>query len=176
MQFGVERNPWKRLAKDQSETFVTVLLLSPHRFSTTSAREDQMLRMHLTVIRWLMVIVILGMMATTALAQPEAKAKRLRPPVTIRALVGRETDDIYVVQVRKGRLLSVQISWKKEKEYENVASFNVTASPDGLPVSFGKRYNGGRKWMGKAPKTGDYFIGVGAHPFANYVLKVTVKP
>jgi len=133
-----------------------------------------MLRMNLTIIRWLIVVVILGIMATTALAQPAAKPKRVRAPATIRGLVGGEANDTYVVHVRKGHILTVEISWKKEDD--NKASFGIGASKDLEPVSFGTESNGGRKWVGKVPKTGDYFMEVVAHPRAHYVLKVRVKP
>jgi hypothetical protein len=129
--------------------------------------------MRLTAIHLVRVIVLLAALATTALAQPLAKPKRVHAPATIRGLTGGETGVIYVVHVRKGRTLTVEISWKKEAD--NFASFGMGTSKDLEPVSFGKESNGGRKWLGKVPKTGDYFIEVVAHPSAHYVLKVTVK-
>jgi len=42
-------------------------------------------------------------------------------------------------------------------------------------VKFGRGSNGGKKWTGKAPSTGDYYIFVVAHPSAHYTLKVVVK-
>jgi hypothetical protein len=149
-----------------------MLLLSRYRFSTNEQAKDQMPRLRLTVIHSLRLALILGVLATSAFAQPEPKPKRVRAPATIRALVGGEHNDWYVVHVRKGRLLTVQISWKKEKDFENTAGFSVSASPDGLSVSFGKYSNGSRKWTGRTPKTGDYFIEVNAHPFAHYVLQL----
>jgi hypothetical protein len=116
---------------------------------------------------------MLGVLATSTIAQPQSKPKRLRAPATIRGLVGGEANDTYVVHVRKGHQLTVEISWKKEDA--NTASFGVSASKDLAPVSFGKESNGGRKWVGKVPKTADYFIEVVAHPSAHYVLKVTAK-
>jgi hypothetical protein len=130
--------------------------------------------MRLTVIHSLGVALVLGVLATSAIAQPQPNPKRVHAPATIRALVGGEAHDAYVVHVRKGHQLTVEISWKKEDD--NTASFSVGGSKDFEPVSFGKESNGGRKWMGKAPKTGDYFIEVVAHPSAHYVLKVRVKP
>ena len=130
--------------------------------------------MRLTVIHSSRLALILGILATSALAQPMAKPKRVHSPTTIRGLVGGEANDTYVVHVRKGRQLMVEISWKKEDD--NTASFGMGASKDLEPVSFGKESNGGRKWVGKVPKTGDYFIEVVAHPSAHYVLKVKIKP
>ena len=129
--------------------------------------------MRLTVIHSLRLALFLGVLATSALAQPLAKPKRLHAPATIRGLVGGEANDTYVVHVRKGKTVTVEISWKKEDD--NTASFGMGASKDLEPVSFGKESNGGRKWAGKVPKTGDYFIEVVAHPSAHHVLKVRVK-
>jgi len=130
--------------------------------------------MRLTVIHSLRAVVILGVLATSVIAQPQIKPKRVHAPATIRGLVGGESNDTYVVHVRKGRQLTVEISWKKEDD--NTASFSMGGSKDSEPVSFGKESNGGRRWVGKVPKTGDYFIEVVAHPSAHYVLKVRVKP
>lgn len=116
---------------------------------------------------------MLGVLATSALAQPQSKPQRVQAPKTIRGLVGGEANDTYVVHVRRGRLLTVEISWKKEAD--NTASFSVTDSRAGGTISFGRESNGGRKWMGKVPKTGDYFIEVVAHPAAHYVLQVRIK-
>ena len=129
--------------------------------------------MHSTIIHLLKVALILGILATSAFAQAQPKPKRVHVPATIRGLVGGESNDTYVVHVRKGRLLTVQISWKKEED--NTASFGVGASKNLEPVSFGKESDGGRKWVGRVPKTGDYFIEVVAHPRAHYVLKIRTK-
>ena len=129
--------------------------------------------MRLTQIRLVLTAIILGVLATGAFAQPRTKPKRVHAPATIRGLVGGESNDTYVVHVRKGRQLTVEISWKKEDD--NTASFSVTDSRDGGTISFGKESDSGRKWTGKVPKTGDYFIEVVAHPSAHYVLKVAAK-
>jgi hypothetical protein len=118
-------------------------------------------------------VLILSILATNAFAQPIAKPKRVHAPATIRGFVGGEANVTYVVHVRKGQMLTVEISWKKEDD--NTASFGMGTNKDLEPVSFGKESNGGRKWSGKVPKTGDYFIEVVAHPSAHYVLKVTAK-
>ena len=129
--------------------------------------------MRLTVIHSLRLMLLLGVLATSAFAQPRTKPKRVQAPATIRGLVGGESNDTYVVHVRKGRQLTVEISWKKEDD--NSASFSVTDSRDGGTISFGKESDGGRKWTGKVPRTGDYFIEVVAHPSAHYVLKIKLK-
>ncbi len=112
-------------------------------------------------------------LATSALAQPLSKPKRVHAPVTIRGLVGGEASDTYVIQVRKGKVFTVEISWKKEDD--NTAHFSVTDSRDSGTISFGKESHGGRKWTGKVPRTRDYFIEVVAHPSAHYILKVKVR-
>ena len=129
--------------------------------------------MRLTVIHSLRVALVLGLLAAGAIAQPLTKPKRVHAPATIRGLVGGESNDTYVVHVRKGHQLTVELSWKKEDD--NTASFGMGSSKDLEPVSFGTESNGGRKWVGTVPKTGDYFIEVVAHPSAHYVLKVRVK-
>ena len=116
---------------------------------------------------------ILGILATSAYAQPQPKPKRVKAPATIRGLVGGEANDTYVVHLRKGKQLTVEISWKKEDD--NYARFSVTNSMDGGGGEFGKESDGGRKWTGKVPRTADYFIEVVAHPAAHYVLKLRVK-
>ncbi len=119
------------------------------------------------------VILMAATLTSTALAQTESKPKRLRAPTTVRGLVGGEANDTYVVHVRKGRLLTIQISWRSEGD--NTASFGVGDSPTLEPVSFGTEYNGGRKWVGRVPKTKDYYVEVVAHPSAHYVLRISVK-
>ena len=129
--------------------------------------------MRFTVIHSLRAALVLALLTASAIAQPLTKPKRVHAPATIRGLVGGESNDTYVVHVRKGHQLTVELSWKKEDD--NTASFGMGSSKDLEPVSFGKESHGGRKWVGKVPKTGDYFIEVVAHPSAHYVLKVRVK-
>jgi len=129
--------------------------------------------MRFTVIHSLRAALVLALLTASAIAQPLTKPKRVHAPATIRGLVGGESNDTYVVHVRKGHQLTVELSWKKEDG--NTASFGMGSSKDLEPVSFGKESHGGRKWVGKVPKTGEYFIEVVAHPSAHYVLKVRVK-
>jgi len=119
-------------------------------------------------------VIFLALILSSAVpAQTDSKPKRLRAPATVRGLVGGEANDTYVVHVQKGRLLTVQLSWRNEEN--NTASFGVGDSPTLAPVSFGEESNGGRKWAGRVPKTADYFIEVVAHPAAHYTLKITVR-
>ena len=120
-----------------------------------------------------LVVLMAAIWTGTSAGQSAPKPKRLQAPATIRGLVGGESHDAYVVRVRKGQSLKIEISWRSEDE--NTASFGVGGSPDFEPLQFGTESDEGRKWIGKVPKTGDYYIEVVAHPRAHYVLKVTVK-
>jgi hypothetical protein len=110
-------------------------------------------------------------------AREEAPApRRLRGPAHVRGFIGGESHDGYVVRARKGSLLTVRLSWRREGD--NRASLNVSESPDfysGEPAKFGAEYNDGRQWTGRIPRTGDYYVYVVAHPSANYTLKVNVR-
>ncbi len=102
--------------------------------------------------------------------------KRLRSPATARGFIGGESHDSYVINVRKGRTLTVQISWQLKDD--NRAEFTVSESSNffsGEPVSFGKASADGKRWSGQVPKTADYYIYVVGHPTARYKLLVTVK-
>ena len=99
----------------------------------------------------------------------------LRSPATVKGFIGGESHDSYVIRVRKGQVMTVQVSWKREGD--NHASFTVSESPNfftGEPSKFGKESDDGMRWMGKSPKTSEYYIYVVAHPTAQYILKVKV--
>jgi len=119
------------------------------------------------------IISIAALLPSLAAGQAAPKPKRLHAPATVRGLVGGESHDAYVVRVPKGRSLTVEISWRSEDN--NTASFSVGKSANFEPVTFGTESADGKKWVGKVPRTGDYFIEVVAHPSAHYVLKVTIK-
>lgn len=148
----------------------SAIIVATSIFDNTSERKDPM---RSTLVHSLRVLLVLSTLVISAHAQPRPKPKRVHAPVTVRGLVGGESNNTYVVHVRKGKQLTVQISWKKEED--NTASFSVTDSLDGGTISFGKESNGGRKWTGRVPKTGDYFIEVVAHPAAQYVLQVGAR-
>ena len=100
--------------------------------------------------------------------------KRLGRQAHVKGFIGGESHDSYVIRVRKGQTLMVQISWRTEGH--NRAEFTVSKSAsffNGDPVDFGRESNDGKRWNGIAPKTGDYYIYVVAHPTAHYTLRVT---
>lgn len=102
--------------------------------------------------------------------------RRLRGRTSVRGFIGGESHDGYVVRVRKGSVLTVRLSLRREGD--NRASFSVSESPDfysGEPMKFGAEYDHGQRWVGRAPRTGDYHIYVVAHPSAHYTLKVSVR-
>ena len=72
--------------------------------------------------------------------------------------------------------MTVQISWRHERTElgDNHAEFYVSDNGEGY-VKFGEEINGGKRWRGKIPKTGDYYIYVMAHPIADYTLRVTIR-
>lgn len=102
--------------------------------------------------------------------------KRLRSLATVKGFIGGEAHDSYVIRARKGQTMTVRISWKQKDG--NRAEFNMSESANffnGEPITFGETSDEGKRWSGKVPKTGDYYIYVVAHPTANYTLRVTVK-
>lgn len=102
--------------------------------------------------------------------------KRLRSPATVIGFIGGESHDSYVIHARKGRKMTVQISWQGTED--NQAEFTVSRSANffnGGQVAFGKSFDKGNRWSGKVPRTGNYYIYVVAHPTAHYKLRVTVK-
>lgn len=94
----------------------------------------------------------------------------------MRGFIGGESHDFYVIRARKGRTMMLRLSWRREGD--NRASFSVSESPDyytGEPVKFGIEYDAGKRWVGRIPRSGDYYIDVVAHPSAHSTLKVSVK-
>ena len=129
------------------------------------------------------VLLVLGAIATLLLITNSASAqedetpkKHLRSPAVASGVVGGESHDSYVIRADQGRIMTVQISWLSEND--NRAEFTVSESPNFFTaeqVGFGKEDDDGKRWIGKVPKTQDYFIYVVAHPTARYTLNVTVK-
>ena len=94
----------------------------------------------------------------------------------MRGFIGGESHDGYVVRARKGSVLTVRLSWRREGD--NRASFAVSESPDyytGEPVKFGAEAGDGQRWASRVPRTGDYYIYVMAHPSAHYTLHVSIR-
>jgi hypothetical protein len=117
--------------------------------------------------------------ATTdiSLAQVEPSTpRRLRSSATVRGFIGGESHDGYVVRARKGSVLTVRLSWRREGD--NRASLTMSESPDyytGEPVKFGTEYNNGRRWVGRIPRSGDYYITVVAHHSVHYALHLSLR-
>jgi thiol-disulfide isomerase/thioredoxin len=112
---------------------------------------------------------------TGAQPQPTA-ATRIKSPAVVRGFIGGESHDAYVIRAAKGKILTVQLSWRSEDG--NRAQFNVLDEADyfsGEPLTFGKFSQDEKRWAGRIPKTGDYYIYVVAHPSARYRLKVTLN-
>jgi hypothetical protein len=121
-------------------------------------------------------IAALMLIANAVFAQDTTPKTRLRSPAAVRGFIGGESHDSYVIRVRKGRTMTVRISWRSEGE--NNASFTVSESADFFgaeQVSFGAVSADDKQWTGKIPRTRDYFIYVVAHPTAHFVLRVRVK-
>ncbi|MBS1788942.1 MAG: hypothetical protein JST85_14525 [Acidobacteria bacterium] len=122
-----------------------------------------------------MAIVFLAV--TVAWAQNDTTPKkRLRNSTTAKGLIGGESHDSYVIHVRKGQTLTVELSWQRKED--NRAEFTVSESANFFnagQVEFGNASNEGKRWSGEVPKTRDYYVYVVGHPTARYRLQVTVK-
>ena len=125
----------------------------------------------------ILAVATLLLTAEVAGAQPKlSPPRRLRSPATVRGFIGGESHDNYVIRAREGQTLTAYLSWRREGD--NRASFTVRESPDyyaGGPVKFGAESDGGRRWVGRIPGSGNYYIGVVAHPAARYTLRVRLK-
>jgi len=111
-----------------------------------------------------------------ALARVEtAPPRRLRSLAPVHGFIGGESHDGYVIRARKGQILTARLSWRREGD--NWASLAVSESPDfsGQAAKFGNDSNNGKRWVGRIPRTGDYYIYVVAHPSAHYKIKVSIR-
>lgn len=126
---------------------------------------------------FLVATVIVMFTATVSQAQEDSTPKqRLRSPATVRGGIGGEAHDSYVIRARKGQIMTVQISWRREGD--NNAGFTITKSPDFFsaePIDFGNGSDGGKRWSGKIPTTRNYYIYVTGHPIAHYTLRVKLR-
>src|SRR5205085_1819082 len=104
-----------------------------------------------------------------------AHLRRLRSMAPVHGFIGGESRDGYVVRARQGQVLTVRLSWRREGD--NRASLFVSESPDfsGEAAKFGNDSHNGRRWVGRVPRTGDYYVSVMAHPSARYTLHVSVR-
>lgn len=105
----------------------------------------------------------------------DSAPRRLRSKTSVHGFVVGESHDAYVIRARKGQILTGRLSWRPEGD--NQASLTVGESSDfsGEPAKFGNGSHNDTKWIGKVPKTGDYYLYVMAHPSAHYTLKVSLK-
>src|SRR5262249_11338498 len=130
---------------------------------------------------FLLLIPLTTLLLAADIARAQEYTQRLRSPAKVSGLIGGESHDSYVIRARKGQTMTVQISWRRERDNElgaNHAEFFVGELPDfdgNGQVKFGKESNGGKRWSGKIPKTGNYYIYVMAYPTAHYTMRVTVK-
>jgi len=125
-----------------------------------------------------------GLQSESAIVSPGAAgtqvgaspARRLRSLVPVRGFIGGESHDAYVVRARGGQTLTLRLSWRREGD--NRASLAVSESPDfyaGETAKFGTEYNNGTRWVGRIPRSGDYYVYVVAHPSSHYTIKVAVR-
>ena len=128
------------------------------------------------------ILALLLLIANTAAAQenPTLKdttpKKLLRSQAIVKGFIGGESQDSYVIRAGKGRTMIVRISWRREGD--NRAEFTISQSHDFFdsePVKFGKEFDNSRRWTGKIPRTGNYYIYVTGYPTAHYTLKVSVN-
>ena len=115
--------------------------------------------------------------ANATLAQADTTPKKLlQSPSTAKGVIGGEAHNSYFIRARQGQMMTVQISWRRQDD--NRAEFSVSRSANFFnsePVKFGIETDNGKRWSGKIPKTGNYYIYVVAHPTAKYTIKVSVK-
>ena len=138
--------------------------------------------MRMTIQRASLILVTLTTLLFAAnIAWGQGHIQRLRSPATVKGFIGGESHDSYVVRAREGQIMSVQIYWRREHKKElgdNQAEFFVSELPDfggDGQVKFGKASDKGKRWSGKIPKRGNYYIYVTAHPAAHYTRRVTVR-
>ncbi len=136
------------------------------------------MRIKLKRASWMLLVLVTVLLAANVTYAQEDKTpkKQLRSPATAKGFIGGESHDSYVIRARKGQTMTVQITWRRKDD--NRAEFTVSESSNffnGGQVTFGKASDNDRRWSGKVPKTGSYYIYVVAHPTARYTLSVTVK-
>ena len=128
----------------------------------------------------LLFVEIAALLLAATVARAQEYTQRLRSPASVTGLIGGESHDSYVIRARKGETMTVQISWRREHDEsgENHAEFFVGELPDfngAGAVKFGHESSDGKRWRGRVPRTGNYYIYVMGHPWAHYTLKVMVR-
>src|SRR5438270_783552 len=126
-------------------------------------------------------LVVATFLLAADIAWAQEYTQRLHNPATVRGFVGAESHESYVIRARRGQQMTVEISWRHEHRADtgdNHAEFFVGERPnfdgDGQ-VKFGRESDNEKRWTGKIPRTGDYYIYVMAHPTAHYTLKVSLE-
>jgi len=117
----------------------------------------------------ILIFTVLLLLTNTLYAQDEPLAsKRVYPaslPIEVSNTVGGIHVDSYVVQLKKGQQLQVQV--ENETEHAKV-SFDVVLA--GTEKRFGSDTSE-NSWSGVVPESGDYEIRLIAYPVANYKLR-----
>ena len=135
-----------------------------------------------TFARIIAILISIMLLQSPSFAQTDMTPKKhLVGARLVRGTIGGESHDSYVIHLRKGQTLRLELFWKLEKlnGQQNSASFTLSESANFFqsePLNFGTLSSGGRVWVGKAPKTTDYHIYILGYPVADYALKVQVKP
>ena len=125
-----------------------------------------------------MVAVLFILLVTTPAWSQEdtTRAKRLSSPAVARGVIGGESHDTYVIKAKKGRLMTVHLSWKREADNHADVTISTEANFfNAQQVDFGQWDSAQKRWTGKIPKTQDYYLYVVGHPTVHYTLKVKVK-
>ena len=121
----------------------------------------------------ILIFTVLLLFSTTLYAQDEPLASRrvypISLPIEISNTVGGTNVDIYVVHLKKGQKLHVQV----ENNTDNSKVYFDTV-PAGTERRFGSD-SSENSWSGLVPKSGDYEIRLVAYPAANYKLLVYLK-
>ena len=126
---------------------------------------------------------LIFVLTATLIAADSALAEKftqtLQSPATVKGLIGGESQHEEISNSSAGQTMTVWISWKSEHDAasgDNHAEFFVSDSPEfGGDAEFGRSTEDGKRWVGKIPKTGNYYIYVMGHPSVHYILKVAVK-
>lgn len=145
--------------------------------SRTRRRRSRMKRKKSTCrILAILSFVLLAAAGSVSAQADRTPKKRLTSPATVSGYIGGEAHDSYVIRAQKGRTMTVNISWRRSGK--NSSEFSVSRSANfysSSPVKFGTESNGGKRWRGKVPRTGNYYIYIVAHPTATYTLSVSIS-
>ena len=116
----------------------------------------------------ILIFTVLVLFSKGLYAQDEPLASRRVYPVSlpleVNSTVGGTYVDTYVVDLKKGQKLHVQVENKTDN---SKVSFDVVVA--GTETRFGSD-SSENSWSGVAPKSGDYEIRLIAYPAANYKL------